>query len=156
MKTLPASDDRRTVRPRLLPRRVAGIFARVARAGALTVGLMPLPAFATGEAAGDGTADLSKSGIVEQFRSIATEGAARYIATGDPSQLAGASDDAAAGARAANAALSDDGLPESFDLRDRGVVTPVKLQNPWGTCWGFASIAASETSILSELGTTYD
>ena len=156
MKTLPASDDRRTVRPRLLPRRVAGIFARVACAGALTVGLMPLPAFATGEAAGDGTADLSKSGIVEQFRSIATEGAARYIATGDPSQLAGASDDAAAGARAANAALSDDGLPESFDLRDRGVVTPVKLQNPWGTCWGFASIAASETSILSELGTTYD
>lgn len=32
----------------------------------------------------------------------------------------------------------------------------MKLQNPWGTCWGFASIAASETSILSELGTTYD
>ena len=30
-------------------------------------------------------------------------------------------------------------------------MTPVKLQNPWGTCWGFAAIAASETSILSKL-----
>lgn len=30
-------------------------------------------------------------------------------------------------------------------------MTPVKLQNPWGTCWGFSAIAASETSILSEL-----
>lgn len=46
-------------------------------------------------------------------------------------------------------------LPDTFDLRDRGVVTPVKFQNPWGTCWGFAAIAASETSLLSELGTTY-
>lgn len=47
-------------------------------------------------------------------------------------------------------------LPARFDLREKGVVTPVKLQNPWGTCWGFAAVAASETSILSELGTTYD
>lgn len=47
-------------------------------------------------------------------------------------------------------------LPRSFDLRGRGVVTPVKFQNPWGTCWGFSAIAAAETSILSELGTTYD
>ena len=42
-------------------------------------------------------------------------------------------------------------LPASYDLRDEGVVTPVKLQSPWGTCWGFSAIAASETSILSEL-----
>lgn len=46
-------------------------------------------------------------------------------------------------------------LPPKYDLRSKGVVTPVKLQNPWGTCWGFAAIAAAETSILSELGTTY-
>lgn len=47
-------------------------------------------------------------------------------------------------------------LPAHFDLRDRGVVTPVKTQNPWGTCWAFSAIAAAETSILSSEGTTYD
>ena len=56
-------------------------------------------------------------------------------------------------------ALADDAsvteYPKSYDLRDQGVVTPVKFQNPWGTCWGFATIAACETSILSESGKTY-
>lgn len=51
---------------------------------------------------------------------------------------------------------ADESLPEKFDLRDRGVVTPVKFQNPWGTCWGFAAIAAAETSILTSLGKTYE
>lgn len=51
--------------------------------------------------------------------------------------------------------LSDE-FPETFDLRDKGVVTPVKLQNPFGTCWGFSAIAASETSILSAAGKTYE
>ena len=34
----------------------------------------------------------------------------------------------------------------SFDLRDQGVVTPVRNQNPYGTCWAFAAMASSETS----------
>ena len=59
--------------------------------------------------------------------------------------------------------LASSPYPEKFDLRDPNgdgdrsdsVVTPVKQQNPWSTCWGFAVIAASETSILSELGKTY-
>ncbi len=42
-------------------------------------------------------------------------------------------------------------LPAKYDLREKGVVTPVKLQNPFGSCWGFAVIAAAESSILSEL-----
>jgi C1A family cysteine protease len=46
--------------------------------------------------------------------------------------------------------------PEKFDLRDKGVVTPVKFQNPWGTCWGFSAIAAAETSILTSMGKTYE
>ncbi|MBO7669637.1 MAG: hypothetical protein J6S60_03520, partial [Oscillospiraceae bacterium] len=49
-----------------------------------------------------------------------------------------------------------DTFPEKFDLRDRGTVTPVRAQNPWGTCWSFATVAASENSILNSLGLTTD
>lgn len=48
-----------------------------------------------------------------------------------------------------------DSLSASFDMRDKGWVTPVKLQNPWGTCWAFGAIAATESSILSSTGRTY-
>lgn len=53
------------------------------------------------------------------------------------------------------ATMSDgESLPAAFDLRDSAAygdaVTPVKFQNPWGTCWAFGVVAASETSILSE------
>ena len=41
--------------------------------------------------------------------------------------------------------------PVRFDLRDNGVVTPVRMQEPWGSCWAFGSTAAAETSILSML-----
>lgn len=47
-------------------------------------------------------------------------------------------------------------MPESFDLRDIGVVPKVRNQGNWGTCWGFASIAGCETSILSRLNMTTD
>lgn len=47
-----------------------------------------------------------------------------------------------------------DTFPAQFDLRDRGTVAPVRSQNPWGTCWSFATVAASETSILNDLGMT--
>lgn len=51
-------------------------------------------------------------------------------------------------------ANSGDDLPEKFDQRDRGIVTPVKYQNPWGTCWSFGSTGAAETSVLTYLGMT--
>ena len=47
---------------------------------------------------------------------------------------------------------SEASMPESFDLRNvngNNYVTPVKFQNPFGTCWGFAAISAAETGILS-------
>lgn len=47
-----------------------------------------------------------------------------------------------------------DVFPEKFDLRQRGVITSVKNQSPWGTCWSFGTIAASESSLLSMMGMT--
>lgn len=46
-------------------------------------------------------------------------------------------------------------LPTAYDMRDYGLVTPVKLQNPWGSCWAFGGTAAAESSLLSAYGTTY-
>ena len=45
-------------------------------------------------------------------------------------------------------------FPERFDLREHGLVTPVKSQNPWGTCWSFGTMAACESSLLTLLGLT--
>ncbi len=57
------------------------------------------------------------------------------------------------------AAEAETGFPAVFDMRnvdtdgdgigDTSWVTGIKLQNPFGTCWGFAAIAAAESSILS-------
>lgn len=40
-------------------------------------------------------------------------------------------------------------LPASYDSRKAGNVTPVRDQNPLGTCWAFATIAAVESSLLA-------
>ena len=39
-------------------------------------------------------------------------------------------------------------LPEKFDLRDYGYVTPVKSQSPTGTCWAHATLAAAESNMI--------
>ncbi len=54
----------------------------------------------------------------------------------------------------ASSPADNDSFPEKFDLRDRGVVTPVKFQSPWGTCWTFGTSSACETSLLSMMGLT--
>ena len=61
----------------------------------------------------------------------------------------------------AEQAESAEELPEAFDLRsvdtdgdgvgDRCYVPPVRLQHPFGSCWGFAATAASEISILGSI-----
>jgi C1A family cysteine protease len=38
--------------------------------------------------------------------------------------------------------------PASFDLRTRGKVTSVKNQNPYGTCWTFASLGSLESCLM--------
>ncbi|MDE7364982.1 MAG: hypothetical protein K2N27_08915 [Ruminococcus sp.] len=58
---------------------------------------------------------------------------------------------------------SSDNLPEKFDLRDMGKMTPVRDQSEYGTCWVHSAIASAETSIidskpdidLSEFHTAY-
>jgi len=34
--------------------------------------------------------------------------------------------------------------PVSYDLRNENAVTPIRNQNPWGTCWTFGTIASTE------------
>ncbi len=38
--------------------------------------------------------------------------------------------------------------PSSFDLRTLGKVSPVGDQNPWGTCWAFATFGSLESTLL--------
>lgn len=40
-------------------------------------------------------------------------------------------------------------IPASYDLRTLGRVTPVRNQNPFGTCWAFAAIASVESNLLT-------
>ena len=47
-------------------------------------------------------------------------------------------------------ALAEDvPLPDSFDLRRKGLVSPVKEQSPYGTCWAFSAINSIETSLMA-------
>ncbi len=41
-------------------------------------------------------------------------------------------------------------LPASYDLRDHGLVTAVKNQWSYGTCWAFAALASLESTMVAE------
>jgi len=43
---------------------------------------------------------------------------------------------------------SGESLPETFDLREKNVMTSVKSQGTHGTCWAHSAIASAETSII--------
>ena len=47
-------------------------------------------------------------------------------------------------------------IPNSFDLRSLGLVTPVKDQQQGGNCWAFAAMAALESCILKASGEVVD
>ena len=47
-------------------------------------------------------------------------------------------------------------LPDRYDLRDFGFVTPVKNQGNGGNCWAFSAMAALESAILKATNTSYD
>ena len=53
----------------------------------------------------------------------------------------------------------DSALPTAFDLRNvdgKSYVTSIKSQNPYGTCWTFASIGAIESNMMMQGLGTYD
>ena len=38
----------------------------------------------------------------------------------------------------------------SYDSRELGYITPVRLQEPWGACWAFGSLAAMEANLVMQ------
>lgn len=52
--------------------------------------------------------------------------------------------------------FSTSSLPSVYDSRDKDIITSVKDQNPWGTCWSFATMALMESSWLQQFNETID
>ena len=46
--------------------------------------------------------------------------------------------------------------PKVYDLRDAGLITSVKDQHPFGTCWAFGMAAVMENSLLTQNKGVYD
>ena len=41
-------------------------------------------------------------------------------------------------------------LPSSYDSRSKGYITPVRDQDPFGTCWAFGALASGEASLVKK------
>ncbi len=130
----------------------AGVCAAGAVAPALADGAdaqVAATADASQESAGtDAQADATDQGAAAQPADAAASDAAAL----DAQTTAQPSSSASSGSTLADdlALASGTQVGSRLDLRELGVVTSQKNQSPWNTCWSFASIAASETSILSE------
>ncbi len=43
-------------------------------------------------------------------------------------------------------------IPASYDARETGIISPVKDQGGWGSCWAFQTVSAAESSVLKTGG----
>ncbi len=103
--------------------------------------LLPAAAFATGAPA------LERAPINPDFKKAQKERAKGLLSyRASPVDLSGL-----AGASTVPPQLR---LPAAYDLRDDDKVTPVKDQDPWGTCWAFAALASMESCLKP--GETWD
>lgn len=75
----------------------------------------------------------------------------------DPVEYSHLSDNPAEASSLSNELYASDTLPAKYDPRSTGKISSVKNQNPYGTCWSFASLGAMETNILYQSsGTVFD
>lgn len=124
----------------------------LASAFLLTAFLVPVPQSAYAEPAND------DASVMETLADslYLPEGAS--LSDGPEKGLAAGLDDSYINANLPEASAFSS-MPQKFDLRtdtgiEGGAVTPVKLQDPWGTCWAFSSISSIESAlILSGQGT---
>ena len=52
-------------------------------------------------------------------------------------------------------ALKNASLPAKYDAREQGVVTSIKDQGEYGSCWAFSAISCAESSLISEYPKRY-
>ena len=121
-----------------------------------TVALVLCAALAAGVSAQAGEGSVSAA----EKKTVANKLALKKMKKGiGSSQIRFTTEGIATGSKAKRAKQMKEAadLPSKFDLRDvdgKNYVTSVKLQNPWTSCWSFAVVAASETSLLYENGVT--
>ncbi len=71
-----------------------------------------------------------------------------YGAIPEPTNLSHLTDNPPVTDSMNEAVNSSAALPSQYDLRDYGHITTIKNQNPYGTCWAFASVGALESNYL--------
>lgn len=116
------------------PQKIFKHFAGASLAIVMTVSATPLPAMAAPEAAIDFNSLTSLGEYVD------TELGPQYILY----------DQTLLQPDTGKARQANDLLPETYDLRDLGLVTSVKDQGITGACWSFSSIASLESNMLKK------